>query len=154
MSISPRAALLLRAAVFLAAALPITVIDLRSRRIPDALSLGGLGLLATVDIAAASPDLPLEAAAALFAFLLFYLVRRVTGGLGFGDVKYAALLGFFAGPRLLPLVFFTAAAGGLIYAFVAARFLKRARDERVAFGPFLSAGGFAAALCMALGFSG
>jgi prepilin signal peptidase PulO-like enzyme (type II secretory pathway) len=143
--------LLARSVLFLSVAVPITVIDLRSYRIPDALSLGGLGLLATVDLAASCPALLWNAAAAAFAFLLFWAVRALTGGLGFGDVKYAALLGWFAGPRLLPAAFFSAAAAGLVYALIALRLHRRKAGDRVAFGPFLSIGGLAAAACMILG---
>lgn len=148
MSISPHIRILLRTAVFLAAGVPVAWIDLRTRRIPDALSLGGLAALFAFDLLSASPELLLSAASALFAFLLFALVRRVTKGLGFGDVKYAALLGFFTGPRLLPAAFLVAAAAGLAYAFAAVRFFGMPRGARAAFGPFLSAGGLVAAAYM------
>ncbi len=141
---------LLRAALFLLAAVPITVIDLRTRRIPDALSLGGLAALAAFDLAARSPAFLESAAAGAFAFLLFWAVRAATKGLGFGDVKYAAMLGFFSGPRLLPLAFFTAAAGALAWALFAVLFRGRPKTERIPFGPFLSLGGLAAA-CIAHG---
>lgn len=150
MILAPFARLILRAAVFLAAALPAAVIDLRSFRIPDMLSLGGLLALIAFDLATQAPDLPSSAAAGGFSFLLFSLVRKLTGGLGMGDVKYAATLGFFAGPRLLPLALLVAASGGLVYALVVLRLLKRPSPERIAFGPFLSAGGLAAAVFSAL----
>jgi prepilin signal peptidase PulO-like enzyme (type II secretory pathway) len=149
-----QARLFLRAAVFLAAAIPITVIDLRSRRIPDVLSLGALMILVVFDIVSSAPDFFFSTGTGLFAFLVFWAVRALAGGLGFGDVKYAALLGFFTGPRFLPVAFLVAAAGGLVYALAAILFFGKSKDERIAFGPFLSAGGLAAAVCMTARFRG
>lgn len=154
MTLAPFCRLILRAFLFLAAAIPAAVTDLRSFKIPDMLSFGGLLALIAFDLATKAPDLPFSAAAGGFSFLLFSLVRKLTRGLGMGDVKYAATLGFFAGPRLLPLALLFAASGGLVFALIIPRLLKRPSPERIAFGPFLSAGGLAAAVFAALGHPG
>jgi prepilin signal peptidase PulO-like enzyme (type II secretory pathway) len=146
MALSPETRLLLRSACFLAAALPISWIDLRTRRIPDLLSLGGLGVLLLIDLIINPIGIPAALAGAAFAFFVFWLVRWLTRGLGLGDVKYAALLGYFAGIRLLPVAFLAAAGTGLAFVAVARLFLGMPKDARVAFGPFLSAGGIAAAI--------
>lgn len=150
MALSPETHILLRSAGFLAAALPIAWIDARTRRIPDLLSLGGLGVLFLIDLLVDPTGIPAALVGAAFAFLVFWFVRRLTLGLGLGDVKYAALLGYFAGLRLLPVVFLAAAGTGLAFVAVARLLLDMPKDARVAFGPFLSAGGIAAVIGLAL----
>ena len=69
-------------------------------------------------------------------FLLLALISR--GGMGFGDVKLAALIGLATG---FPLVFL-ALIGGAILGGLAAIILlatkKRGRKEAIPFGPFLA----------------
>jgi prepilin signal peptidase PulO-like enzyme (type II secretory pathway) len=130
--------------LFSAAALPIVAIDLRSRRIPDVLSLTGLALLLVFDaLTAASPLLPGLLAAAL-AVSLFFALRAATRGLGLGDVKLAALVGLFVGPRGLIPALLVAALGGLAFAAYSILIRKRGAREKVPFAPFLVAGAYAA----------
>lgn len=135
-----------RLLLFSAAVIPAVVIDLKTRRIPDLLSFGGLLLLGLCDLFTGSPaGFAGSALAAAAAFLLFWLIRRFTGGMGLGDAKLAALVGFLVGPWGLPFALLIAGAGGLVYALVALKFLGRAEGERIPFAPFLAAGGYGAA---------
>ncbi len=135
---------LIRTLVFSAAALPITLVDLRERRIPDPLSLGGLALLALFDLVASPRGLATGLATAAGAALLFWLVYRITGGLGLGDVKYAALVGLFAGLPGVFVAFAASALGGLAYAAAARLLFGRSLRERLPYAPFLTAGAFCA----------
>ncbi|OGN96392.1 MAG: hypothetical protein A2Z77_09580 [Chloroflexi bacterium RBG_13_51_36] len=69
-------------------------------------------------------------------FLLIALVSR--GGMGWGDVKLAALIGLATGfPLVLVAVIMAAIAGGIVaVALVTAK--RRQRRETIPFGPFLA----------------
>ena len=98
------------------------VVDLRQRRIPNALSFGGMvaGLIlgfAQGGVSGFSESfLGLLTGGALF--LPFYLAR----GMGAGDVKLMAAVGSFLGPRHALLATITVAlVGGVIAAWAAMR---------------------------------
>jgi prepilin signal peptidase PulO-like enzyme (type II secretory pathway) len=130
--------------VFLGFALPISFIDIRSYRIPDALCIPCFPALLILHIWNNSGELPNFLAAALLSGLLFFLIRRGTGGLGLGDVKFAALIGLFCGLPWVCAAFLIAALTGL----GAALFLRspgtKEASPRIPFAPFLSLGAVAA----------
>jgi prepilin signal peptidase PulO-like enzyme (type II secretory pathway) len=136
----------LRAGLFLCCAVPITCVDLKSRRIPDGYSLGGLVCLALYGAVFAPSSLPADLAAAFLAFALLFCVRAVRGGLGFGDLKYAALTAFYVG---LPFSFVAlggaAMAAALFFAFASLADRHRLASARIPFAPFLTIGALAAA---------
>jgi leader peptidase (prepilin peptidase)/N-methyltransferase len=69
-------------------------------------------------------------------FLLIAIVSR--GGMGWGDVKLAALIGLATG---FPLVFFSIIMGAILGGIVAVALViakKRTRRETIPFGPFLA----------------
>jgi leader peptidase (prepilin peptidase) / N-methyltransferase len=136
---------LLRAAVFIASAAPITAVDLKSSRIPDALSLGGLACLSLFDAFLEPDRLLQDCLAAALAFALFYGIRAFTMGLGFGDIKYAALVAFYTGiPYCFAAMAASALAALLAFAAVAAAG-GRQRIVALPFAPFLTLGALAAA---------
>ena len=119
----------------------ITRYDLRSHRIPDALSLPLLaaGLLLAWLRAGGLPWPELAGAAAgygVFAAIgaVFYRLRGVDG-LGLGDAKLLGAAGAWLGWEALPALVLIASLGALLAAKIAAR----DRDHRLAFGPWLSA---------------
>lgn len=120
--------------------LAIAVIDRRSHRIPDRLSLPliALGLGQAAFAGAAMPDHVLGAAGgylALAGFGALHFRWRGTEGLGLGDAKLFAAAGAWLGWQALPLVLAIAAVGGLAHAVLAAR--ARA-GEAIAFGPWIA----------------
>lgn len=80
----------------------------------------------------------LGGAIGLAVFLLIAIVSR--GGMGWGDVKLAALVGLATGfPLVFVAVIIAAILGGIVaLALVAAK--KKRRRETIPFGPFLAAG--------------
>jgi leader peptidase (prepilin peptidase)/N-methyltransferase len=122
---------------------PVTLIDIDFRIIPNRLLLVGAGV-ALVLLAALRPDeLPghLIAAAAAGAFFLV-AVLAYPSGMGMGDVKLAAVLGLYLGRAVAPAVFVALVAGTLVGALIIAR--KGAREGRktaIPFGPYLALGG-------------
>jgi prepilin signal peptidase PulO-like enzyme (type II secretory pathway) len=133
-----------RLIAFTATALPIVIIDLRTYRIPDILSLGGFTIIALIDALMAPRALPMNLLAAALAAALFLALRAATRGLGLGDVKLAALIGLLVGPMGLIPAFLVAALGGLVFAAYSILIRKRGARERVPFAPFLVAGAYAA----------
>jgi leader peptidase (prepilin peptidase)/N-methyltransferase len=130
----------------------LTFIDIDTQLLPDALTLPllWLGLLlslwAPLQPGSPIPQVPSEAiigavAGYLSLWSVYHLFRLITGkeGMGYGDFKLFAAFGAWLGWKmLLPLVMFAAAVG----AVVGIAILALRRDERIAFGPFLAAGGW------------
>jgi leader peptidase (prepilin peptidase) / N-methyltransferase len=125
---------------------PITLIDLDHRIIPNKLTLLG-AVLAPVILVLTDPGaLPehLIAGAAAGGFFLIVAIAYPRG-MGMGDVKLAAVLGLFLGRAAAPALFVAFLAGTLVGAAIIAR--KGSRDGRktaVPFGPFLALGGIVA----------
>lgn len=75
----------------------------------------------------------------LIFFLIYSLanIRYKGGGMGFGDVKLAALLGFLFGfPAILPIIYL-ALAGSLTAGLVLILFFKKELQTKLPFGSFL-----------------
>jgi leader peptidase (prepilin peptidase) / N-methyltransferase len=129
----------------------ITVIDIRHRIIPNRLmypSLIVFPIFVLVAFAVGAPVDPMRAAIGFAAFgggLL--VVALVSGGMGMGDVKLAALEGIALGA--LGLRFVAVAAGAAILlgglGGIAALALGKGRKSAIPFGPYLAAGAVVAA---------
>jgi prepilin peptidase CpaA len=105
-----------------AGSLAAAAIDLRTRRVPNALT----GAMAAVGITAAAAGVgPIGLAASIAGCLLGALLMlpgHLFGATGGGDVKLLAAAGTFLGPSLVVAAFLvTAVAGGLLAVGVAAR---------------------------------
>ena len=130
----------------------ISVIDLRTRRIPDILNLA---LLAWACIQISWLKFPtfLDAGIGLLLaggfFLLLALFSR--GAMGWGDVKLAGVLGAWLG---FPLVLIALVIGILAGGVAALGLIIAGRGKRgstMAYGPYLALGGWIAALGLLLG---
>lgn len=99
-----------------------TVIDLRSRRIPNALTAGMAAAgfaLAAAGVGGAT--LPAALAGSVFGLLLM-LPGYALGATGAGDVKLMAAVGAILGPALVLLAFIcTSITGGVLAVVVAIR---------------------------------
>jgi leader peptidase (prepilin peptidase)/N-methyltransferase len=122
---------------------PVTVIDIDHRIIPNTLMLiGTVGALAI--LAATNPALLPEHLIAAFAAGGFLLVAAIAypGGMGMGDVKLAFVMGLFLGREVGVAMLVALLAGSLVGAAIIAR--KGAAEGRktaIPFGPFLALGG-------------
>jgi prepilin peptidase CpaA len=108
-----------------------TAIDIRSRRIPNALTfaVAAAGVIAAATGRGAVT--PLGAVAALAIGLGLMLPGHAIGATGAGDVKLFAAIATWLGPRTTLLAFFyTALAGGAIAVAIAMR--RRVLHETVA----------------------
>lgn len=143
---------------FVAAAVAIlatlSVVDLRERRIPNAVVLPATAgaLVWVLGVAAANADWTifvrsLACGAAFFALL--FVIAVISGGMGFGDVKLGAFIGAVTGRFGSGVTVGAALAGFLIGGLVAAvalLTLRRGRKEALPFGPSMAAGAVAALL--------
>jgi leader peptidase (prepilin peptidase)/N-methyltransferase len=74
-------------------------------------------------------------------FLLLLIIAIVSkGGMGFGDVKLYALLGFVLGFKLVLLSFFLSTLYGAVIGGLALLFKIVKRRQPIPFGPFIAAG--------------
>jgi leader peptidase (prepilin peptidase)/N-methyltransferase len=143
-ALGPSPALL---AVFAIAAVapPLVRTDVAEHRLPNRLVvpalLAGLAGLGVTWLATGSPPLvPLLAATGSAGFLF---VLALFGGMGMGDVKLAAALGL-ASPTLTLAILWPVLAflfGGVASVIA---LIRHGRGGRIAFGPYLLAGYFAA----------
>lgn len=122
------------------------ITDYRTHRLPNAytaaMALGVLfGVGCTIALSATPLRVLLEVFAGLFAWLIpLWFLSRLPGGVGFGDVKLAPVLG-----AMLGAVSVEAAVGGLIFSFLAAGFAATWRivvgsagtHARMPLGPWL-----------------
>lgn len=134
----------LRFALFALISIPASIIDIRTRKIPNLLVIAGL--LAAFGSAVPPPSrivsTLLGGVAGLVLFLgVWYLAK---GGLGMGDVKYASYIGASTGIAMLPVALFVSAAFALFSALVLLAARRATMRSRLPFAPFLSAGGLAA----------
>src|SRR3954462_4472742 len=121
---------------------PITLIDLDLRRIPNVLTgtLAALGLVTVLAFAGSEVVEYLVAGAG--AFLFFFLAAfAYPQGMGMGDVKLAGALGLCLGRAVAPAIFFALISGVLAGLVVIARVgARQGRGTAVPFGPFLAFG--------------
>lgn len=96
------------------------VLDLRNRRIPNSVTLGGAGLGLLYGAVMQGPTGILQAVLGWLAGLLVFLPFFALGGLGAGDVKLLACLGTWIGPSMaLWTALYTALAGGVMAVILA-----------------------------------
>jgi leader peptidase (prepilin peptidase)/N-methyltransferase len=121
---------------------PIAVIDLDLKRIPNALT-GPAAVVAVVLGAIIEPSyLPeqlIAGAAALSFFFLPALIHQK--GMGMGDVKLAGVLGLYLGRAVAPALFFALILGVVVgAAIIAMKGVSEGRRTKVPFGPFMAVG--------------
>jgi leader peptidase (prepilin peptidase) / N-methyltransferase len=128
------------------ALVPITLIDLDHRIIPNRIT-GPAAIAALIAIAALDADFLVEAAIAAVAGGGFFFVAAILypRGMGMGDVKLAGLLGLYLGRAVAPAILIALIAGVVLGAAIIARKgAKEGRKTAVPFGPFLALGGMLA----------
>jgi leader peptidase (prepilin peptidase) / N-methyltransferase len=140
------------AVVYLAAVTPwLAAFDIREHRLPNVLVLPGIGcgLVSCAGEWIASGRAPVVPLVAGGAYTGFLLVLNLVGGMGMGDVKLAAALGLASWnvqvAVLSPFIAFL--AGGIVSMVL---LMVGRRGRRIAFGPFLLGGFWAAVALVAL----
>jgi leader peptidase (prepilin peptidase)/N-methyltransferase len=142
----------LLAVLYLAAITPWLVrFDVRQHRLPNTLVLPGIGVgvLGCAGEWVATGRIPVVPLVAGSSYAGFLLVLNLVGGMGMGDVKLAAALGLgswnLSVALLSPVFAFLIGGAVSVVLLIAGR-----RGQRIAFGPFLLGGFWAAVLLVAL----
>lgn len=128
--------------VLVALLVPLALIDLELRLLPNVLTLPAavlaIALGAGLDPAGQVERLIAGAAAGAFFLLAALLHPR---GMGMGDVKLAAVLGLFLGRVVAVAVLVALVAGVAVGVAIIARNGSAGRKTAIPFGPFLALGG-------------
>jgi leader peptidase (prepilin peptidase) / N-methyltransferase len=128
------------------ALVPITLIDLDQRIIPNRIT-GPAAVAALVAIAALDTDFLVEAIVAAIAGGGFFLIAALLypRGMGMGDVKLAGVLGLYLGRAVAPAILIALLVGVAVGAAIIVRKgAVEGRKTAVPFGPFLALGGMVA----------
>ncbi len=128
-------------------AIALSIVDIREHRLPNkmvALALAGTVVLAGVAaLASGEPVLLLRAAAASLAAVLAFGLGHLIGGMGMGDVKYAAVTGSALGTLGWGAVWWGHLLGFVLAGCVVVVGLVTGRMHRrsaIPFGPFMALG--------------
>lgn len=127
--------------VLVTALMAVTITDLERRVIPNKILLVttvvGVAIAAVFD-PSSLPERAIAAAAA--GGLLFLAALAYPSGMGMGDVKLAAVMGFFLGRNVAPALLVALIAGSVVGLALIAREGASARKKAIPFGPFLALG--------------
>lgn len=128
------------------ALIPITLIDLDVRRIPDKITAPAAVAALVAGLALDIAGVPEQLIAGAAALLLFYLAAVMKpGGMGMGDVKLVGVLGLYLGRAVAPAIFIALILGVVVGGVIMARVgVATGRKRSVPFGPFLALGGLIA----------
>jgi leader peptidase (prepilin peptidase)/N-methyltransferase len=138
---SPRDVLL--GLVLVAVLIPVALIDLDERIIPNKITLPAAVAAIVIGLALAPSKVPeqLIAGAAAGGFLLVF-VLAYPRGMGMGDVKLAGVLGLYLGRSVAPAILVAVLAGTIVGTYLIARVgVQQGRKTAIPFGPFLAVGG-------------
>jgi leader peptidase (prepilin peptidase)/N-methyltransferase len=128
--------------VFVTMLIAVTLTDLERRIIPNKILAVSVAIGVVLAAALDPGSLPERAiAAAAAGGLLFLAALAYPRGMGLGDVKLAAAMGFFLGRNVAPAIFVALLAGSLVGLAMIARRGASARKQAIPFGPFLALGG-------------
>jgi leader peptidase (prepilin peptidase)/N-methyltransferase len=129
--------------VLVALLVPIALIDLDHRIIPNKITLPAAVAAIVIGVALDLRGVPEQLIAGVGAggFLLFFALAYPRG-MGMGDVKLAAVLGLFLGRYVAVAILAGVLLGTIVGATVMARVgVEKGRKTAVPFGPFLAVGG-------------
>jgi leader peptidase (prepilin peptidase)/N-methyltransferase len=128
--------------LLITALVPITLIDLELRLIPNAITLPAAVAALVAGVALDIGYVPEQLIAATGAGGFFFIaVVAYPRGMGMGDVKLAGMLGLYLGRAVAPAIFAALILGVVVGAgIIAAKGAQAGRKTAVPFGPFLALG--------------
>jgi leader peptidase (prepilin peptidase)/N-methyltransferase len=127
--------------VLVTALMAVTITDLERRIIPNKILLVTIAIGVAIAAVFDPSSLPERAIAAVAAGGLLFLAALIyPAGMGLGDVKLAAVMGFFLGRNVAPALLVALVAGSVVGLALIAREGASARKKAIPFGPFLALG--------------
>jgi prepilin signal peptidase PulO-like enzyme (type II secretory pathway) len=145
-AMSDRRRTMVRIIVFSVFTFLISAVDAKTYRIPDPLLTVFLGTMAAFNLDKSYVFQMERIAAGAICYFLFFYIYRLTGGLGYGDVKYAAVLGYALGIEKASLVFVLTAFGGAALYLAGKLVFRWDRDTKIPFAPLLGFGSIIAVI--------
>lgn len=131
----------LRLLIFLLFSIPVTIVDIKEKRIPDILTAGGIFCFTVVTLLVSPGEFIFFLAGCAGAFTFLWIIwYTAKGKLGFGDVKYSIFIAAAVGFTGWLFSIFTASAAGLIYFAVRLLYFKKDIRMKIPFAPFLTGG--------------
>lgn len=136
------------AAVFTWALIALSVIDLNTQLLPDAITLPMIWLGLLCNYFGLYTDLKSALLGAVAGYLSLWLVyqsfKLLSGkeGMGFGDFKLLAMLGAWMGWQLLPVTIIFSSLVGAVVGVGLMVFRAHDRDVPIPFGPYLAGAGW------------
>ena len=124
------------------------VIDYRFMIIPDKLNAAGALIALVVSLSHGVPGIVRSIAGGVIGIVLmsglFWLGKLLyrRDGVGFGDVKLAAVIGLFIGPLWCFIACVIAVFLGGLWGIYQLSMKRKKMGQEIPFGPFLSLGGF------------
>jgi Flp pilus assembly protein protease CpaA len=122
----------------------ISITDIKTRRIPDFLLVIWGIFMVFEDFYLLNTQIWEKLACGSLFFLIFYLIYRITGTMGFGDVKFAGLLGYALNFDKVAIFCLFSALLCLVVFVTGVWYYHWDRSVKLPFAPFLSAGAIAA----------
>ena len=113
--------------------------DIRYGRIPNYLTISAFVIIITYDLIFSLSAIPLHLVCSLFFLIVFLTARFITKGIGYGDIKLAAVTGYCMGFIKTSSIFIISALLGITIFC-----LLRVKGKRIMTLPFapLAAAGF------------
>jgi leader peptidase (prepilin peptidase)/N-methyltransferase len=136
--------------IYCALAIPSSIIDFRTKKIPNALTYPGMIVLFLFILIFDFPALGDRSLAALLCVALFLALHAFSKGLGLGDVKFIALTGLLCGVTGSVLALCVASASALLVWSAFALRGKAGASTRMPFAPFIAFGTIAAKVLVSL----
>lgn len=121
-------------------------IDLRTRRVPNALTGAAAAFGLALAVSGAGRIGPLAALAGGLLGLTLMLPGYLFGATGGGDVKLLAALGTLLGPERILFAYFGMAIGGGVLALGIAAYRGQLRNQMFAYAPAIAIGAIFAVL--------
>jgi len=134
------------------ALIALSVIDLKSKLLPDIITLTFLWLGLILSMLGIFTDLQSSVLGAVAGYLslwaVYQLFRLITGkeGMGYGDFKLLAMLGAWLGWQLLPVIILLSSLVGTLVGASLIILKHLDRNIPIPFGPYLAVAGWIALL--------
>lgn len=116
----------------------ISFFDLRERRIPNSITFGFFLLLILKDISTAPSKILINLACSVFFSAIFLTAAAATKGMGMGDIKLAAVIGYCSVFFKALCSFIFASLAGIVFFIMLCLFNKKI--SKIPFAPFAAAG--------------
>jgi Flp pilus assembly protein protease CpaA len=129
-----------RSFIFLCGAIPATLVDIKKMRIPDVFSVGAFSFLVVLDCLFVRRRLLADLAASALVFCMLAAIKFMIGGIGSGDLKYAAMVSFFSGFPHCFLSMTLASISAALFFLIAIVVFSKSPDSKLPFAPFLTGG--------------